>query len=333
MNSRGAQPIFMIVGSCVSLQFGAAIAVPLMAQFGSGMTTALRLFFASALLLLAYRPCPWRWNREQWVAVVLFGVSLAGMNSFFYAAIARIPLGIAVTIEFVGPLLLAALLSRRFRDLMAVIAAAAAIAILGVEGSVSQATDLDLRGVVYALCAAAFWAFYILAGKHLSSRISGHGALPIGMLVGAVLVIPFTAGALPELTRHMHLLIPVIAVAIFSSFIPYSLEFAAMRRLNSRTFGVLLSLEPAIASLIGWILLHQSITPLQGLAIAVVITASITATLGQSDQSALESASRSSCSACPGSQCNVGDDPPVTTDGPTSVGATHGQLTTGTCQR
>jgi inner membrane transporter RhtA len=278
----------MIVGSCVSLQLGAAIAVPLMAQFGSGMTTALRLLFASALLVLAYRPRPWQWNREQWLAILLFGASLAGMNSFFYAAIARIPLGIAVTIEFAGPLLLAVLLSRRFRDLMAVISAAIAIVILGIEGSVTQAADLDLRGVVYALFAAAFWAFYILAGKHLGTRVSGHGALPIGMLVGAVLVIPFGAGALPELSQHLHLLLPVVAVAIFSSFIPYSLEFAAMRKLNSRTFGVLLSLEPAIASMLGWVLLHQAISPLQGLAIGVVIAASIIATLSQSTTSAPE---------------------------------------------
>ncbi len=278
---RTTQPVLMIVGSCVSLQLGAAIAVPLLAKFGSGLTTSLRLLFASGLLLLAFRPRPWMWNGKQWIAVLLFGASLAGMNSFFYASIARIPLGIAVTIEFAGPLLLAAVLSRRVRDFVAVIAAAIAIVTLGVDGSATQATDLDMRGVAYALIAALFWALYILAGKHLGTSISGHGPLPIAMLIGAVAVIPFGIGRLPDLAQQAHQLLPLVAVAIFSSFIPYSLEFAAMRSLSSQTFGVLLSLEPAIACLMGWIFLRQGITAVQGLAIAVVIAASIFSTLGR----------------------------------------------------
>lgn len=282
---RSAQPVLMIVGSCMSLQLGAAIAVPLLTQFGSGLITSLRLLLASLLLMLAFRPHPWRWNRGQWLAVLLFGVSLAGMNAFFYAAIARIPLGIAVTIEFAGPLLLAAVLSRQRRDFAAVIAAALAIVMLGADGSESRADDLDRLGVVYALIAAAFWAFYIVAGKRLSTRVSGHGPLPVAMFAAALAVIPFGTGTLPDLVGRLDLVLPLLGVAVFSSFIPYSLEFAAMRSLNSRTFGVLLSLEPAIAALMGWIFLRQPITFLQDIAIAVVIGASIVSTLGRTPTS------------------------------------------------
>lgn len=282
---RSAQPVLMIVGSCMSLQLGAAIAVPLLTQFGSGLITSLRLLLASLLLMLAFRPHPWRWNRGQWLAVLLFGVSLAGMNAFFYAAIARIPLGIAVTIEFAGPLLLAAVLSRQRRDFAAVIAAALAIVMLGADGSESRADDLDRLGVVYALIAAAFWAFYIVAGKRLSTRVSGHGPLPVAMFAAALAVIPFGTGTLPDLVGRLDLVLPILGVAVFSSFIPYSLEFAAMRSLNSRTFGVLLSLEPAIAALMGWIFLRQPITFLQDIAIAVVIAASIVSTLGRTPTS------------------------------------------------
>lgn len=282
---RTAQPVAMIVGSCVSLQLGAAIAVPLLTQFGAGLITSLRLLLASLLLMLVFRPRPWRWNRSQWLAVLLFGASLAGMNTFFYASIARIPLGIAVTIEFAGPLLLAAVLSRQLRDFAAVIAAAIAIVMLGVNGSESRTDDLDRLGIICALIAAAFWAFYIVAGKHLSARVAGHGPLPVAMFAAALAVIPFGVGAVPELAR-LDMVIPILGVAIFSSFIPYSLEFAAMRSLSSRTFGVLLSLEPAIAAMMGWIFLRQPITPVQGVAIAVVIAASIYSTLGRTPASA-----------------------------------------------
>lgn len=282
---RTAQPVVMIVGSCVSLQLGAAIAVPLLTQFGAGLITSLRLLLASLLLMLVFRPRPWRWNRSQWLAVLLFGASLAGMNTFFYAAIARIPLGIAVTIEFAGPLLLAAVLSRQLRDFGAVIAAALAIVMLGVDGSESRTDDLDRLGIVYALIAAAFWAFYIVAGKHLSARASGHGPLPVAMFAAALAVIPFGIGAVPHLAR-LDMVVPILGVAIFSSFIPYSLEFAAMRSLSSRTFGVLLSLEPAIAAVMGWIFLRQPITLVQDVAIAVVIAASIFSTLGRTPGSA-----------------------------------------------
>lgn len=279
MAFRGTpQPVLMILGSCASLQIGAAIAVPLMAKFGAGLTTSLRLLLAASLLLLVCRPRPWTWNRDQWLAIVLFGASLAGMNGFFYAAIARIPLGIAVTIEFAGPLLLSALLSRRLRDFIAVIAAALAIVVLGAESSVSPNVDLDIRGVAYALIAAAFWAFYILAGRHLGTRVTGHGALPISMAIGAAAVIPFGIGAMPALSDHLSALMPFLTVAVLSSVIPYSLELAAMRHLSSQTFGILLSLEPAIASVAGWFFLRQPMTPLQALAIVVVIGASIAAT-------------------------------------------------------
>jgi inner membrane transporter RhtA len=277
--SRSPQSVLMVLGSCISLQFGAAVATPLLHQFGAGLTVMFRLFLAGALLLAVFRPRVTKWTGAQWKSVLLFGLALAGMNGFFFAAIARIPLGTAVTIEFAGPLLLAALLARRPRHLVCVAAAAIAIAVLGLHGSGVATTHLDVVGVLYALVAAAFWALYIVAGKAVGAKTPGHGALPIGMLIGALVTLPFAAGALPALGLSPEKLPYLAAVAILSSVIPYSLEFAALRRLDTHTFGVLLSLEPAVAAIAGWSLLGQTLTWTDTLAISAVVIASVVATV------------------------------------------------------
>jgi inner membrane transporter RhtA len=269
----------MILGSCMSLQLGAAVAMPLLAQFGAGLTTAVRLLFASLLLLLWHRPRLVGWTRPGWKAVLMFGIAMAGMNGFFYAAIARIPLGIAVTIEFAGPLLLAALLSRQRRDLGCVIAAAGAIVVLGVA-DVGPSLDLDPVGVCYALVAAGFWALYILAGKKVTAVQPGQGSLAMGMFVSAMVVAPFGIGAAGDLAAEAAALLPLLGVAVLSSLVPYSLEFAALRRLSSHGFGVLLCLEPLVAGAAGWLLLGQALSLLQVLAMLVVVGAAITVTLG-----------------------------------------------------
>ncbi|GAS96846.1 membrane permease [Mycolicibacterium canariasense] len=269
--------MLMVLGSCISLQFGAAVATPLLHHLGAGLPVMFRLLVAGALLLAVFRPRVGHWTASQWTSVLLFGLALAGMNGFFFAALARIPLGTAVTIEFAGPLLLAAVLARRARHLMCVAAAAVAIATLGLHGSGTATTHLDAVGVVLALIAAGFWALYIVAGKRVGERVPGHGALPVSMLVGAAATVPFAVPALPALTQAPGLLLPLTAVAILSSVIPYSLEFAAMRRLDTQTFGVLLSLEPAVAGIAGWALLGQSLTWVDTAAIATVVIASAVA--------------------------------------------------------
>ncbi|QUR68988.1 EamA family transporter [Mycobacterium spongiae] len=278
--SRTPSAVLMIVGSCISLQLGSAIATPLLAHFGAGLITSLRLLLAAAILMTVHRPRVFGWDHRQWTSAVLFAVAFAGMNGFFFAAIARIPLGVAVTIEFAGPLVLAAALSRRQRDLGCVVVAAAAIVALSWD-SAKSAVHPDLLGVVFALIAACFWAFYILAGKYATGQLSGQGVLPISMFIGAIAVLPFGVPALPALAGEPEKLFPLLGVAVLSSMLPYSLEFAAMRRLSAQTFGVLLSLEPVVAGLAGWLVLHQDLGWLRALAMLVVVAASVTSALSQ----------------------------------------------------
>lgn len=275
---KNSTAVLMVIGSCASLQFGAAFAAGLIDELGATLTTAMRLLIAAALLGVLFRPSVRGWGKEQWIAVAWFGVAMAGMNGFFYAAIARIPLGVAVTIEFAGPLLLAATLSRRTRDLVCAIAAGAAIITLGISGQ-GGSGRLDRWGIAYALVAAAFWALYILAAKHLGGRTQGQGALGVGMLLGGAVVLPFATNSMSLLAADWTTILPLIVVAVMSSLIPYTLEFKALRQLDPRAFGVLLSLEPVVAALAGWMLLNQALTRIQLLAMAVVISASVISTL------------------------------------------------------
>ncbi|HKO32936.1 MAG TPA: EamA family transporter, partial [Candidatus Limnocylindria bacterium] len=254
----------------------------LLAQFGAGLTTSARLLISGLLLLALHRPRFFGWDRDTWKSVLLFGFAMAGMNGFFYAAIARIPLGIAVTIEFAGPLLLSAALSRRRRDLGCVLAAATAIAVLGFGDHGGGGDRLDAVGVGYALIAAAFWAFYIAAGKRVTSGMSGQGSLAIGILVGAFVVAPFGVGSVGDLASAAPaVLLPLVGMALLSSLIPYSLEFVAIRRLSPHVFGVLLCLEPVVACAAGWLLLDQALSWVHGFAMLVVVVSAITVTLSQ----------------------------------------------------
>lgn len=280
MRRPGSQSIavMMLVGSCVSLQFGAAMAIPLMTQLGPWLTTATRLLFASLILLAITRPAVRRWSAQQLRTVALYGLSLAGMNGFFYASIHRIPLGIAVTIEFLGPLVLAAALSRRWRDAAWVGVAAIAVGVLGLGSHGGDGARLDPLGVGFALASAVFWGLYILVGKRVASQIGGQGPLAVAMAVGALFLIPFALGDLGTFVARPDLLLPMLAVALMSSVVPYSLELQALRVLPARVFGVLLSLEPVIACIFGWLLLHQGLSPLQITAMLAVLAASVATT-------------------------------------------------------
>lgn len=277
MSTATRPAVLMVLGSCASLQIGAALAARLFPVTGSAGATLLRLVLAAAVLLAVARPAVRAWRRDQWRAVLLLGLALAGMNGFFYAAIARIPLGIAVTIEFLGPLTLAAVLSRRGRDILWVALAALGVLALGWTGPDTAA--LDPLGVGYVLVAAAFWALYILASARTGAAVAGHGGLAVAMAVGALLLVPGgLAGASAALTSPRLLLIAV-GTALLASVIPYTLELAALRRLPQQVFGVLLSLEPAVAAVAGWLLLSQSMAPQTAAAVAVVVLASVGSTL------------------------------------------------------
>jgi inner membrane transporter RhtA len=269
----------MVLGSCTSLQVGAACAAQLFPRIGSNGATLLRLSVAAVVLVVAARPAVRRWTRRQWAAVAVFGLSLAAMNGSFYAAIARIPLGTAVTIEFLGPLTLAAVLSRRRRDLTWVGLAAVGVALLGLTGSGATTGRLDGVGVLFALVAAVFWAGYILASTRVGATVPGQGGLAGALVVAALVLLPLGApGALTAL-RDPRLLLLAAGTGVLASVIPYSLELSALRRLSPRVFGVLLSLEPAIAAIAGWLLLSQRLGGWEAAAVGIVVLASVGSTL------------------------------------------------------
>jgi inner membrane transporter RhtA len=241
--------------------------------------TSLRVAIAAVLLVVIVRPRPRRWTRNQWLAAALFGVSLAAMNGFFYAAIARIPLGPAVAIEFLGPLVLAAVLTRRLADAAWVGVALVGMGLLGLDGLIG-AEPLDPLGVVFILLAAGFWIMYIRMSARVGALIPGNSGLAMGLVVAAVLLLPVGVPTVSIVAADMQLLLLAAITAVLSSVIPYSFELAALRRLPQRVFGVLLSLEPAFATLAGWLILGQDATPLRMLAVVLVIAASVGTTLG-----------------------------------------------------
>ncbi|MGW9112156.1 EamA family transporter [Microbacterium sp. NPDC055683] len=266
--------VALIIGSCVSLQFGAALAIQLFPALGSWGVTALRLTIAALILVVAVRPRLGRWTRTQWLAVVGFGLALGAMNGFFYAALERIPLGTAVAIEFLGPLVLAACLTRRGSDFAWVGVALAGMALLGVDSAVG-ADALDPLGVVFALVAAAFWALYIRTSARVGRLVPGLGGLAMALVVASVALLPFGVPAVADVALDPGLLALAIGTAVLASVVPYVLELLALRRLPQRVFGVLLSLEPVIAALAGWLLLSQAMSPLRIAAVALVVAASV----------------------------------------------------------
>lgn len=271
--------VALVIGSCLSLPFGAAVAAQLFPVLGPWGVTSLRVAIAAILLVVIVRPRPRKWTRPQWLAAVLFGVSLAAMNGFFYAAIDRIPLGPAVAIEFLGPLVLAAVLTRKPADFAWVGVALLGMVVLGIDGMIG-AEPLDPLGVVFILIAAGFWVMYIRMSARVGALIPGSSGLAMGLVVAAVLLIPVGIPAASTVAMDPQLLLLAGITAVLSSVIPYSFELAALRRLPQRVFGVLLSLEPAFATLAGWLILGQDATPLRMLAVGLVIAASVGTTLG-----------------------------------------------------
>jgi inner membrane transporter RhtA len=214
------------------------------------------------------------------------------MNGFYYAALARLPLSAAVTIQFLGPLTLAATLSRRWRDSGWIVLALLGVLTLGLadrHGS-GASTGLDPVGVVLALVSAAFWALYIMAGSRASAAVPGRGGVAVAMTVGALVLLPFGAVGAAHAGGRPHALLLALGVAVLASVVPYTLEFSAMRRIPRRVFGILLSLDPALATLAGWLLLGQHSSPVAIAAVAIVITASIGSTLSAGSREALPAA-------------------------------------------
>ncbi len=270
-------PVLLAVLAILSVQFGNALAGTLFAQAGPLGAAALRLVLAAVILLAVIRPRVAGWDRRTWFGVGMLGLGLGGMNVLIYLAIASIPIGVAVTIELLGPLAVAVAGTRRARDLLWVALAGAGVLLLGLERSDG---GLALVGVLAAAGAAAFWALYIVASARLGPRARGVDALAVAMVVAALIVAPL--GAAPATTAVAAvpwLLLAFIGIAIMTSVVPYALEFIALKSMPTRVFGVLSSLGPAVAALAGLLVLGQLLSPVQLIAIAAVITASVGAVL------------------------------------------------------
>ncbi|MGO2310470.1 MAG: EamA family transporter [Brachybacterium tyrofermentans] len=271
-------PVMFILGSCISLQFGAALATQLFPELGPWGTTSLRLGIAALVLLVIVRPKLHRFTREQWIAVLLFGGAIGAMNGAFYASISRIPLGTAVAIEFLGPLAVSAVLSTRRTDLLWVVLALGGVSLFGLE-SLTGDTALDGIGVLFALIAAVFWGMYVLCSARVGRLVPGQDGLAVAMAVGALVVLPLGApGAVAGLV-DLRLLGLAVGTALLASVLPYTLELAALRRLPRHVFGILLSLEPVIALFAGVLLIGQDATALRIAAALLVVGASVGITL------------------------------------------------------
>lgn len=264
-------PVTLVFGAIVSIQFGAALAATLFDEAGAAGVSLLRLGLAAVVLMALVRPRLRGYSRAQLKLAGIYGLCLGAMNVTFYEALDRLPLGVAVTIEFAGPLGVAVALSRRRLDLVCALSAAAGIVLLADLGGGS----VDGVGVAYALAAAACWAAYILIGQRAGSAFAGADAIALAMVAAtAVAVVPGVAVGGSDLLDG-ELLALGLAVAMLSSVIPYSLELEALRRLPANVFGVLMSLEPAVAALAGLIVLGQDLGVREVIAIGLVVAASV----------------------------------------------------------
>jgi inner membrane transporter RhtA len=266
-----ASGVPLVVVAITSLQFGAALAGTIFDEIGPAGTALLRSLFAAAVLMVVWRPSLRGHEPRDVRLLALFGLVLGAMNLCIYESFSRIPLGIAVTIEFAGPLAVAAALSRRRLDLAAVALAAVGIVLLADPGGGA----VDALGVVLALVAAACWAAYILIAQAAARVFTGGRGLAIAMAFAVLVPLgPGLAGAGTDLLAPQWLAIGC-AVALMSSVLPYSLETEALRRLPAHVFGVLMSLEPAVAAIAGWVVLGQGLRARDVAAIGLVTTASV----------------------------------------------------------
>ena len=267
----------LVLIAIASVQVGSALARTLFDELGAPGVTLLRLGLAALLLLALARPRVRSWSLAQARAAVLLGIAMSAMNLLFYLALRTVPLGIAVTVEFVGPLLLALVQTRRLVDLLWALLAGAGVVLLGAD----PGSTAPLSGLALALLAGLCWAAYILASASVGRLLPGLDGLAVALAVGTVLVLPFGASGAARVLDRPLLLVGAAGVALLSSVLPYGLEMAALRRLPTRVFGVLMSLEPAAAALAGLVVLGQRLGAREVVALLLVSVASGGITLGQ----------------------------------------------------
>lgn len=269
-------PQALLLGAVFSVQFGSAFADQTFAQVGPGGVAFLRVLFTAIVLGVLVRPSLRGRTRREIVTVCAYGITLAAMNWSFYEALHRLPLGVAVTIEFTGPLAVAVAGSRRALDALWVVLAGGGVVLLATRGSHA---GVHLSGVLLGLIPAGCWACYILLTKRVGSSFGALEALAIGTMVGSFVVLP--AGIVQGGTALLRpsVLGACLAVAMLSSLVPYSLELVALRRMTTAAFGLLMSLEPAVAALAGLIILGQQFTLVLAAALVLVVVASVGTTV------------------------------------------------------
>jgi inner membrane transporter RhtA len=270
-------PVWLVVGGILSVQLGAAIAKNLFDDAAPLTLVWLRLATSAVVLAAAVRPTLRGRTPADWRVAVAFGVVLGTMNAAIYESFARIPLGIAVTIEFLGPLGLAVVGSRRARDLVWVALAAIGVALLGIERG-----DLTVAGVGFALLAGACWTAYILLSASTGRRWPGLDGLTVASVIAAAMLAPLVAGFSGHGLGDGRVIALGALVGLLSSVIPYSCEITALRSIRPSVFGILMSLEPAAAALAAIVVVHEFLSVLQWLAVACVIAASVGATRSES---------------------------------------------------
>ena len=274
--AAAAPAVGAMLGAMFSTQFGTAFAKSIFPAVGAVGATTLRVSIAALVLTAFWRP--WRNPpaRNAWPALAGYGVALGLMNLTFYLALRTLPLGVGVAVEFFGPLGVAVLASRRTLDFVWIALAVGGLALL--LPIWKQAHPLDPVGLAFMLAAGACWAAYIVFGQK-AGHAHGRAATCIGMIVAAIVVIPFGAASAGVRLLAPAVLLPGVAVALLASVGPYSLEMFALTRLPVRVFGTLLSLAPAVAALMGWLVLHEALSAVQILAIAAIVAASVGTTL------------------------------------------------------
>lgn len=285
----GTNRTWLLAVSIISVQIGAGYAGQLMDDIGPAGVVMLRQGGAALVLLAVCRPALRGRTRAQWHTIVAFGVILAVMNLTFYAAVERLPLGVAVTIELLGPLGLAAALSRRAVEFVWVGVAVAGVVMLG-EGD----GHLDPLGIVFVLIAACGWAAYIMVSRRAGQQSSGADTLALAMALAALIAAPLGLRAGTALLDP-HVLWLGAVVAVLAALLPFSVELVALRSVPPRVFGVLMSMSPVVATLSGFVLLDERLTAMQLLGMCVVITASVATVLSARAASPAPAMDRHEC--------------------------------------
>ena len=262
----------LVLAAVFSVQLGATLAAMLIPRIGAGGSVLLRLGLSAALMLVVARPALRGHTRAAWRTVLAFGFTLGLMNFLFYSSLRYLPLGVAVTIEFIGPLTLAAILSRRLRDALAVAAAGGGVVLVSRAFEVPLA-ELSWIGLGLGLATGACWATYIVLSRRTGQEFRSVHGLTLALCIATVVIAPVGAPSVPSWTGAD--LLTGLGVAILSSVLPYSLELIALRRLTAHVFGILLSLEPAVGALAGRVVLGQRLSTQQIVGIALVVVASV----------------------------------------------------------